>query len=69
MEANLEILAVAETWDNGKAVREALNADLLLAIEHFRYFAGCIPAQEGSLSQLNDNTVAYHFHEPLGVVA
>ena len=69
MEANLQMLAVAETWDNGKAVRETLNADLPLAIEHFRYFAGCIVAQEGSLSQLNETTVAYHYHEPLGVVA
>lgn len=68
MELNLEMLAVAETWDNGKAVRETLNADLPLAIDHFRYFAGAIRAQEGSLSQLDDDTVAYHFHEPLGVV-
>ncbi len=69
MEANLEMLAVAETWDNGKAVRETLNADIPLAIEHFRYFAGCILAQEGALSQINETTVAYHYHEPLGVVA
>ncbi|MBC7805683.1 MAG: aldehyde dehydrogenase family protein [Akkermansiaceae bacterium] len=69
IEANLEMLAVAETWDNGKAVRETLNADIPLAVEHFRYFAGCILAQEGSISQLNETTVAYHFHEPLGVVA
>ncbi|HEX2568804.1 MAG TPA: aldehyde dehydrogenase family protein [Polyangia bacterium] len=68
IEQNLERLAVAETWDNGKPVRETLAADLPLTIEHFRYFAGCILAQEGSLSQLDDNTVAYHFHEPLGVV-
>ncbi|WP_409343609.1 aldehyde dehydrogenase [Paenibacillus sp. MBLB4367] len=68
MEANLEMLAVAETWDNGKPVRETLAADLPLAIDHFRYFAGCIRAQEGSLSQLDDNMVAYHFNEPLGVV-
>ncbi|ANU27217.1 aldehyde dehydrogenase [Planococcus versutus] len=68
MEQNLEMLAVAETWDNGKAVRETLNADLPLAIDHFRYFAGAIRAQEGSLSQIDDDTVAYHFHEPLGVV-
>lgn len=68
MEQNLEMLAVAETWDNGKAVRETLNADLPLAIDHFRYFAGAIRAQEGALSQIDDNTVAYHFHEPLGVV-
>jgi aldehyde dehydrogenase len=69
MEANLERLAVAETWDNGKAVRETLAADIPLAIDHFRYFAGAIRAQEGSLSQLDEQTVAYHFHEPLGVVA
>lgn len=68
MEANLEMLAVAETWDNGKPIRETLAADLPLAIDHFRYFAGSIRAQEGSLSQLDDNTVAYHFNEPLGVV-
>lgn len=69
MEANLEALAVAETWENGKPVRETLAADLPLAIDHFRYFAGAIRAQEGSLGELNDDTVAYHFHEPLGVVA
>jgi len=68
IEANLEMLAVAETWDNGKPVRECLAADLPLAIDHFRYFAGCIRAQEGSLSQIDDTTVAYHFHEPLGVI-
>lgn len=68
MEANLEMLAVAETWDNGKAVRETINADLPLAIDHFRYFAGAIRAQEGSLSQIDNDTVAYHFHEPIGVV-
>lgn len=68
MEENLEMLAVAETWDNGKAVRETLNADLPLAIDHFRYFAGAIRAQEGGLSQIDNDTVAYHFHEPLGVV-
>ena len=68
IEANLEDIAVIETWDNGKAVRETLNADIPLAIDHFRYFAGCIRAQEGGLSQLDDTTVAYHFHEPLGVV-
>lgn len=69
MEANLEALAVSETWENGKPVRETLAADLPLAIDHFRYFAGAIRAQEGSLGELNDDTVAYHFHEPLGVVA
>ncbi|MBX3314144.1 MAG: aldehyde dehydrogenase family protein [Actinobacteria bacterium] len=68
MEANVEMLAVAETWDNGKAVRECLAADIPLAIDHFRYFAGAIRAQEGGISQLDDTTVAYHFHEPLGVV-
>jgi aldehyde dehydrogenase len=68
MEANLEMLAVAETWDNGKPVRETLAADIPLAIDHFRYFAACIRAQEGSLAELDETTVAYHFHEPLGVV-
>ncbi|WP_433163455.1 aldehyde dehydrogenase [Kribbella sp. CA-247076] len=68
IEANLEALAVAETWDNGKAVRETLAADLPLAIDHFRYFAGALRAQEGSVSVIDDDTVAYHFHEPLGVV-
>lgn len=68
MEENLEMLAVAETWDNGKAVRETLNADVPLAIDHFRYFAGAIRAQEGGLSQVDEDTVAYHFYEPLGVV-
>ncbi len=68
MEANLDALAVAETWDNGKPVRETLAADIPLAIDHFRYFAGAIRAQEGSLGEIDDDTVAYHFHEPLGVV-
>ncbi|MGM8216582.1 aldehyde dehydrogenase [Bacillaceae bacterium W0354] len=68
MEENLEMLAVAETWDNGKAVRETLAADIPLAIDHFRYFAGAIRAQEGTISQIDHDTVAYHFHEPLGVV-
>ncbi|MCW8808675.1 MAG: aldehyde dehydrogenase family protein [Rhodanobacter sp.] len=68
MEENLELLAHAETWDNGKPIRETMAADVPLAIDHFRYFAGCIRAQEGSLSQLDNDTVAYHFHEPLGVV-
>ncbi|WP_314037648.1 aldehyde dehydrogenase family protein [Dietzia sp. CH92] len=68
MEENLEKLAVAESWENGKAVRETLNADIPLAIDHFRYFAGAIRAQEGGISQINEDTVAYHFHEPLGVV-
>ena len=65
---NLELLAVAETWDNGKAVRETLNADIPLAADHFRYFAGAIRAQEGGVSQIDDDTTAFHFHEPLGVV-
>ena len=68
IEQNLEALAVAETWDNGKAVRETLNADIPLAVDHFRYFAGCIRAQEGTAADIDANTVAYHFHEPLGVV-
>ncbi|NOQ63059.1 MAG: aldehyde dehydrogenase family protein [Methyloprofundus sp.] len=68
IEANLETLAVAETWDNGKAVRETLAADVPLSADHFRYFAGCIRAQEGSIGEIDENTVAYHFHEPLGVV-
>lgn len=68
MEANLEAIAIAECYDNGKAVRETLAADIPLAIDHFRYFAGAIRAQEGSLSQIDNDTVAYHFHEPLGVV-
>ncbi|GLZ01091.1 aldehyde dehydrogenase [Actinoplanes sp. NBRC 103695] len=69
MEANLEKIAVAEAWENGKPVRETLAADIPLAIDHFRYFAGAIRAQEGSLAEIDDDTVAYHFHEPLGVVA
>lgn len=68
MEENKELLAVTETWENGKPVRETLAADIALAIDHFRYFAGCIRAQEGTLSQIDDTTVAYHFQEPLGVV-
>src|SRR5277367_1556159 len=68
MEQNLEMLATVETWDNGKPIRETMAADLPLAIDHFRYFAGCIRAQEGSLSEIDHETVAYHFHEPLGVV-
>ena len=69
MEENLAILALVETLDNGKPVRETSAADLPLAVDHFRYFAGCARAQEGSISEIDDNTVAYHFHEPLGVVA
>lgn len=68
MEANLELLAVAETWENGKPIRETLAADIPLAIDHFRYFAGAIRAQEGGISQIDEDTVAYHFHEPMGVV-
>jgi aldehyde dehydrogenase len=68
MEANLERLAVAETWDNGKPIRETRAADVPLAIDHFRYFAGVVRGQEGSLAEIDQDTVAYHFHEPLGVV-
>jgi aldehyde dehydrogenase len=68
IEENLEKIAVAETWDNGKPVRETLAADIPLCADHFRYFAGCIRSQEGSLSQIDNETVAYHFHEPIGVV-
>ena len=68
MEANLEKLATAETWDNGKPIRETMAADLPLAIDHFRYFAGAIRSQEGSIGEIDHDTVAYHFHEPLGVV-
>ena len=68
IDANLERLAVSETWDNGKAVRETLAADVPLMADHFRYFAGCIRAQEGTIGEIDETTVAYHFHEPLGVV-
>jgi aldehyde dehydrogenase len=68
MEQNLEMLAIAECWENGKPVRETLGADLPLAIDHFRYFAGAIRAQEGGISEIDTDTVAYHLHEPLGVV-
>jgi len=68
MEANLETIAIAETIDNGKPLRETTYADIPLAIDHFRYFAGCIRAQEGTSSEIDHNTVAYHYHEPLGVV-
>ncbi|MEF8755685.1 MAG: aldehyde dehydrogenase [Accumulibacter sp.] len=68
LEANLEVLAYAETVDNGKPMRETLNADIPLTIDHFRYFAGCLRAQEGGISEIDEHTVAYHFHEPLGVV-
>ncbi|MEU5690366.1 aldehyde dehydrogenase family protein [Actinosynnema sp. NPDC020468] len=69
IEDNLEALAVAETWENGKPIRETLAADLPLAVDHFRYFAGVIRAQEGGISQIDQDLVAYHFQEPLGVVA
>ncbi|UXA50868.1 aldehyde dehydrogenase [Xanthomonas prunicola] len=68
IEQNLELLAYAETWDNGKPVRETLNADVPLCVDHFRYFAGAIRAQEGGISEIDSDTIAYHFHEPLGVV-
>ncbi|AZS23113.1 MULTISPECIES: aldehyde dehydrogenase [unclassified Caulobacter] len=68
MEENLEALATAETWDNGKPIRETMAADIPLAIDHFRYFAGCLRSQEGSISEIDHDTIAYHFHEPLGVV-
>jgi aldehyde dehydrogenase len=68
MQDNLQALAEAESWDNGKPIRETLNADVPLCIDHFRYFAGCIRAQEGGISEIDHDTVAYHFHEPLGVV-
>jgi aldehyde dehydrogenase len=68
MEANLDTLALVETWDNGKPIRETTAADIPLAIDHFRYFAACIRAQEGSVAEIDHDTVAYHFHEPLGVV-
>ena len=68
IEQNLERLAYAETVDNGKPMRETLNADIPLAVDHFRYFAGCLRAQEGAISEIDANTIAYHFHEPLGVV-
>src|SRR5215831_2074813 len=68
MEENLGLLALAETWDNGKPIRETTAADVPLAIDHFRYFAGAIRGQEGHMSEIDHDTVAYHFHEPLGVV-
>ncbi len=68
IEVNLELLAYVETWDNGKGIRETLNADIPLLADHFRYFAGCLRAQEGSATDIDANTVSYHFHEPLGVV-
>ncbi|HSP84472.1 MAG TPA: aldehyde dehydrogenase family protein [Psychrobacter sp.] len=68
IEANLENIAIAESYENGKPVRETLAADIPIAIDHLRYFAGVIRAQEGGISQIDEDTVAYHFHEPLGVV-
>ena len=68
LEENLDLLARAETWDNGKPIRETTAADIPLAIDHFRYFAGVLRAQEGTMSQIDADTVAYHYHEPLGVV-
>ncbi len=68
IEQNLEMLAVAECWENGKAVRETLNADIPLIVDHFRYFAGCLRAQEGSAAEIDETTASYHFHEPYGVV-
>ncbi len=68
MESSLKLLAMVETLDNGKPIRETTAADLPLAVDHFRYFAGCVRAQEGSIAEIDHDTVAYHFHEPLGVV-
>ena len=68
MEEKLDLLAMVETIDNGKPIRETTNADIPLAIDHFRYFAGCVRAQEGGISEIDHDTIAYHFHEPLGVV-
>jgi aldehyde dehydrogenase len=68
IEQNLETLAYVETWENGKGIRETLNADIPLLVDHFRYFAGCIRAQEGTATEIDATTVSYHFHEPLGVV-
>jgi len=68
IEDNLVMLATIETWDNGKPIRETMAADLPLTVDHFRYFAGVIRAQEGSIAEIDENTVAYHYHEPLGVI-
>jgi aldehyde dehydrogenase len=68
IEENLELIATAETWDNGKPIRETVNADIPLSVDHFRYFAGVLRSQEGTMSEIDHDTVAYHFHEPLGVV-
>lgn len=68
IEENLDLIAVAETWDNGKPIRETVNADIPLAVDHFRYFASVLRGQEGAMSEIDADTVAYHYHEPLGVV-
>ena len=68
IEDHLEELAIVECWENGKPVRETMAADLPLAVDHFRYFAGVLRAEEGSITQIDDTTVAHHFKEPLGVV-
>jgi len=68
VEKNIEKLSLVESWDNGKPIRETLNADLPLLVDHFRYFAGCLRAEEGSLSSLDTKTMSYHIHEPIGVV-
>ncbi|MAC82304.1 MAG: aldehyde dehydrogenase [Rhodobacteraceae bacterium] len=68
IEENLELIATAETWDNGKPIRETMAADIPLSVDHFRYFAGVLRGQEGTMSEIDADTVAYHFHEPLGVV-
>jgi aldehyde dehydrogenase len=68
IEENLELIATAETWDNGKPIRETTAADIPLSVDHFRYFAGVLRGQEGTMSEIDHDTVAYHFHEPLGVV-
>ena len=68
LEENLDLLAAAETWDNGKPIRETTAADIPLSVDHFRYFAGVLRSQEGSMSEIDNDTVAYHYHEPLGVV-
>ncbi|WP_424939025.1 aldehyde dehydrogenase [Aliiroseovarius sp. S253] len=68
IEENLDIIATAETWDNGKPIRETTAADIPLAVDHFRYFAGVLRSQEGTMSEIDADTVAYHYHEPLGVV-
>ena len=68
IEENLDIIATAETWDNGKPIRETTAADIPLSVDHFRYFAGVLRSQEGTMSEIDADTVAYHYHEPLGVV-